>query len=75
MKPANISVTGGNQVNLSNSAQDAVTSSLVVQVNYAYNLHWSQTRPLFALLQTSNFSDANLVGVDLREVASACQAP
>jgi hypothetical protein len=66
-------VTGGNQVSLSNSNRDAIKSSLVVQVDYAYVGKWNQTQPLFALLRAPTYQEADALVPLLRNLANSCQ--
>jgi tetratricopeptide (TPR) repeat protein len=73
MRPQDISVTGGSQIDFSNASHDAVTSSLVVQIDYAYNGRWQQTHPLFALLQVPSFPEANALVPLFRNLVNSCQ--
>jgi tetratricopeptide (TPR) repeat protein len=73
IKPQDISLTGGNQVALSNSNRDAIKSSLVVQVDYAYVGKWNQTQPLFALLRAPTYQEADALVPLLRNLANSCQ--
>lgn len=73
VKSQDISLTGGNQVALSNSTRDAIKSSLVVQVDYAYVGKWNQTQPLFALLRLPTYQEADAMVPLLRNLANSCQ--
>jgi tetratricopeptide (TPR) repeat protein len=75
MRLQDIGVAGGGQVNFSNNAtKDAVTESFVVQVDYAYQLQWHRWHPLFAMLQSPSFQEANALVPLLRNLVNSCQA-
>lgn len=73
MKSQGVTVTGGGQLDFSNTTRDAVTSSFVFQVNYRYN-GGQENRPSFALLQAPSFPEANALVPLLRSLVNSCQA-
>jgi len=76
MRQQDIQEAGGGGVILHNGADhQAVTESFIVQIDYAYQLHWKQWRPLFAILQSPSFQEANALIPLLRDVTTSCQAP
>ena len=73
MKPQSIFVTGGNNVDFPNSDKTAITSSLVVQVDYAYVGRWQLFKPLFAWMPAPSFAEANGLLASLRDIVKSCQ--
>jgi tetratricopeptide (TPR) repeat protein len=74
IRPHDIFVTGGNQINFSNtSSRDAITESLVVQINYLYN-PVLRTRPMFAWMQAPSFPEANALVPLLRDLVNSCSS-
>jgi tetratricopeptide (TPR) repeat protein len=69
-----VSLTGGNNIHFPNPDQAAVTSSLVVQVDYAYSGPWRSTNPLFALLPAPKFAEANGLLAPIREIINSCHS-
>ena len=66
-------MTDSNQVNPSNTSPDAITSSLVVQIDYACGERWQQTRPLFALPLAPSFPEANALAPLLRNLVDSAR--
>src|SRR5207244_2350004 len=73
IKTQAVFLTGGNNVDFPNPDRIAVTSSLVLQVDYAYNGPWQSSRPLFALMPAGTLAEANALLAPIREIVNSCQ--
>src|SRR5262249_50736017 len=74
MMPEDIRPVVGKVGFSNNQTHDAVTESIVVQRNYAYQMQWQQWHPLFAQMQAPTLAEANALVPILRNLVNSCRA-
>jgi hypothetical protein len=72
IKPDTITPIGDDKVNFKDPDKIAITDTLLVQVQYAYQ-PLSVSRPLFAMLPVGSFAEVNRLLAPIRDIVTACQ--